>query len=275
MGVAMNWVVTTVLVDPNELFREGLRRVLANTRFRVKRLGCLLDEVRLRMPRSSGSVLVLLGTTGSLGSLTLDISRFRATNPDIRLVVLGDNCEREDISQAFYAGANGYLSKTASCEALTKSLELVMLGASVLSAEAARRVFGSDDIRSKAIRSEALTPENDKWLENQKNLSEREMSIVYCLMSGESNKLIARKYGIAEATVKVHIKAILRKISVKNRTQAAVWAHHNLSIASRGGSRSPDDTDDRSLPIERKQYSFLAGETAKRTGMLSYDPASS
>ena len=87
----MNRVVTTVLVDPNELFREGLRRVLANTRFRVKQAGCLLDEVQLKIPRS----LVLLGTTGSLGSLTPDIAHFRAANPDTRLVVLGDSYERE------------------------------------------------------------------------------------------------------------------------------------------------------------------------------------
>jgi two-component system, NarL family, nitrate/nitrite response regulator NarL len=219
----MAQVVTTVLVDANELFREGLRRALANTRFRVKRVVGLLDEVR------SGSGLVLVGTTGSVGSLTLDISRFRAANPDTRLVVLGDNCEREDIPRVFRAGANGYLSKQATCETLTKSLELVMLGASVLSPEATRQIFGSNEIRREAIRAEGLTPGDDRRLENQRSLSEREMSILHCLMSGESNKLIARNYNIAEATVKVHIKAILRKILVKNRTQAAIWAHNNIS----------------------------------------------
>jgi two-component system nitrate/nitrite response regulator NarL len=253
MGVAMAGVVTTVLVDPNELFREGLRQVLANTRFRVKRVGCLLDDVLLKVRQNSGSVLVLFGATGSFGSLTLDISRFRSANPSARLVVLGDNCEPGDIPRVFRAGANGYLSKQATCETLTKSLELVMLGVSVLSPEAVRQVFGSDDIRGEAVQTEGLTPENARSLEKPRSLSEREMSILHCLMSGESNKLIARKYSIAEATVKVHIKAILRKISAKNRTQAAVWAHNNFSIPSHVGSRSPDDADNRSVPIEKTQ----------------------
>ena len=55
-------------------------------------------------------------------------------------------------------------------------------------------------------------------------LSARETGILRHLARGESNKVIARQLDITEATVKVHIKAILRKIQVRNRTQAAVWA---------------------------------------------------
>ena len=60
-------------------------------------------------------------------------------------------------------------------------------------------------------------------------LSHRETGILRCLMQGEPNKTIARQFAITEATVKVHIKAILRKICVRNRTQAAVWAHNHSS----------------------------------------------
>ena len=55
-------------------------------------------------------------------------------------------------------------------------------------------------------------------------LSARHKSILSCLIEGDSNKVIARKINIAEATVKVHVKAILRRIHVHNRTQAAIWA---------------------------------------------------
>jgi two-component system nitrate/nitrite response regulator NarL len=61
-----------------------------------------------------------------------------------------------------------------------------------------------------------------------KGLSVRETVILRCLMEGDSNKLIARKFDITEATVKVHVKAILRKIRAKNRTQAAIWAASHL-----------------------------------------------
>src|SRR3546814_3750398 len=56
------------------------------------------------------------------------------------------------------------------------------------------------------------------------NLSDREIEILRCLISGDANKIIARRLEITEATVKVHIKAILRKLRVMNRTQAAIWA---------------------------------------------------
>ena len=61
-------------------------------------------------------------------------------------------------------------------------------------------------------------------------LSPREQSIMQCLIAGDSNKSIARKIDIAEATVKVHVKAILRKIRVQNRTQAAIWGMNNGSV---------------------------------------------
>jgi two-component system nitrate/nitrite response regulator NarL len=60
-------------------------------------------------------------------------------------------------------------------------------------------------------------------------LSPREKLILLCIIEGDSNKSIARKMDIAEATVKVHVKAILRKIRVQNRTQAAIWGINNGS----------------------------------------------
>jgi DNA-binding NarL/FixJ family response regulator len=55
-------------------------------------------------------------------------------------------------------------------------------------------------------------------------LSHRERQVLTCLAHGQSNKEIARVFNISEATVKVHLKAILRKINMHNRTQAAIWA---------------------------------------------------
>jgi two-component system nitrate/nitrite response regulator NarL len=65
-------------------------------------------------------------------------------------------------------------------------------------------------------------------------LSGREQCVLRGLIEGSSNKIIARKYEIAESTVKVHVKAVLRKIRVNNRTQAAIWAmNHELSLVDR------------------------------------------
>ena len=64
-----------------------------------------------------------------------------------------------------------------------------------------------------------------------RSLSSKEESILNWLTRGASNKMIARELDIAEATVKVHVKAILRKTRVQNRTQAAMWAvaHSRMS----------------------------------------------
>jgi two-component system, NarL family, nitrate/nitrite response regulator NarL len=60
-----------------------------------------------------------------------------------------------------------------------------------------------------------------------RELTSREMEVLRRLARGNCNKLIARDLGIAEATVKVHVKSLLRKLRLLNRTQAAVWAVNN------------------------------------------------
>jgi len=70
------------------------------------------------------------------------------------------------------------------------------------------------------------------YQQNAPQLSPREKLILRCLVEGDSNKRIARRIDIAEGTVKVHIKAILRKIGARNRTQAAIWGMNDRSLAS-------------------------------------------
>jgi two-component system, NarL family, nitrate/nitrite response regulator NarL len=73
------------------------------------------------------------------------------------------------------------------------------------------------------IATEALGVYNPRF-------SAREQCVLRGLVNGDSNKTIAREYGIAEASVKVHVKALLRKIRVSNRTQAAIWAVNGQSV---------------------------------------------
>ncbi len=74
-------------------------------------------------------------------------------------------------------------------------------------------------------------------------LSERETQILQCLIEGYANKLIARRLDIAEATVKVHIKGLLRKINVSNRTQAAIWALNQSFTAQQTHAVQPGEHD--------------------------------
>jgi two-component system nitrate/nitrite response regulator NarL len=110
-------------------------------------------------------------------------------------------------------------------EVLIKSLELVVLGQLVLPTELITSLL------NRAEASDAQWPQgrpSDRRVvpEGQRTgrLSAREAEILRHLMEGAANKVIARKLDVAEATVKVHIKAILRKVGAANRTQAAMWA---------------------------------------------------
>ena len=122
---------------------------------------------------------------------------------------------------AFQAGADGYLIKTISSDVLTASLDLVMLG-EVVFPSAALNLGGEADQPAEPVVNQDVNEVSPR------GLSVRETVILRCLMQGDSNKLIARRFDITEATVKVHVKAILRKIHAKNRTQAAIWAASNL-----------------------------------------------
>jgi two-component system nitrate/nitrite response regulator NarL len=130
---------------------------------------------------------------------------------------------------AFAAGANLYFANSVSCDALIKALELVMLGETILPPQLfavignGQERKGMRPIRQRVHGDAAQRTQAD----NTPRLSGRETSILRCMVAGDSNKVIARKIDITEATVKVHVKAILRKIRVHNRTQAAIWAMNN------------------------------------------------
>jgi two-component system nitrate/nitrite response regulator NarL len=131
---------------------------------------------------------------------------------------------------AFRLSVSAYLLKRINFVTLVKSLELVMLGESLFPADVLTEIgkeHGVDiQVEKEVI---AYSPPTSH---SGRGLSARETQILKCLIQGDSNKVIARRLQIGEATVKVHIKAILRKIRVQNRTQAAIWAVNHLDAAA-------------------------------------------
>ena len=108
-------------------------------------------------------------------------------------------------------------------EALSRSIELVMLGQQIFPTQAALALVGNRS-SGPAYAGNALPSETTL---RTRGVSGREGEILRSLLSGHSNKMIARQLGISEATVKVHLKAVMRKINAQNRTQAAVWGLAN------------------------------------------------
>ncbi|HYG87070.1 MAG TPA: response regulator transcription factor [Azospirillum sp.] len=206
--------VNVFLIDGNKLFREGMKRLFDNSPFNVVgEAGSLCEgasalDVAVERP---DLLLVDLANADEIEPLR----SLRAAHPQTRIVVLtGALCTRQ-LSGALSAGADGYLMKDIACEALMQSLRLVMMGEKVFPTHLAALLVSSrvEDIVDTPTR--------------RKGLSQRETQILHCLLNGNSNKMIAIHLNITEATVKVHLKSLLRKINASNRTQAAIWAMNN------------------------------------------------
>ncbi|NTF91056.1 response regulator transcription factor [Agrobacterium rhizogenes] len=106
-------------------------------------------------------------------------------------------------------------------DAKSFALKQLALGDAIICPDAGSDVF---DVHEHDARMAAAPVQTTRIVNGVRNLSPREKSILKLVMGGESNKQIARRLEITESTVKVHIKTILRKIDVRNRTQAAIWA---------------------------------------------------
>ena len=207
--------VPLLIIDPNRLFREGLRGLLSGSQFDVTHEASdVTDGLEVVKANDEIGIVILdFSSDGSDAELQI-LKQMRAANEDIKLIVLTNDMSARLLARALNAGADGYLLKSLSSKVLVQSLRLVDLGEKVFPTKLATM-----------ITSGQLDPTvAEARVSSVKGLSAREREILRCLLHGQSNKGIARQLGITEATVKVHLKAVLRKLNVGNRTQAAIWA---------------------------------------------------
>jgi two-component system, NarL family, nitrate/nitrite response regulator NarL len=220
----------TVLIGKNVLVREGISRILHTANFRVVLSASRVDELPDEL--QAAQLLFLIIDNGDSFDVALNQIRFvRDHYPDARIAIVSEHYRPDDLLSAYRAGASGYFVNVNSCEAFIKSVELVTMGEAVF--PPAFLSFALDSVLGRQAASTEQVG-HDVMLSAEEpaepHLSPREKAILSCLIEGNSNKSIARKIDIAEATVKVHVKAILRKIRVQNRTQAAIWGMNNGSL---------------------------------------------
>jgi len=174
------------------------------------------------------------------------IELYRDQHPGGRIAIVADHYRLSELISAFRAGAKGYFADLMTCDAFIKSLELVMMGETIFPPAFLSFVLDPEGDRGEAAprdeNNQSILIRTENTLAPQ--LSTREKSILRCLIEGDSNKCIARKIDIAEATVKVHVKAIFGKIRVQNRTQAAIWGMNNGSLTRLANNSSPPSTSD-------------------------------
>lgn len=227
----------TILIGPSALILEGITRILTPTRFHVIASAPTIDDLSPDLLPVDGLLLLIIDAGENPTSSIEQIKLFKARYSIGRIAVLADRYRSNDVMSAYRAGANACLVKVAPSNVLIKALELVMLGETIVPPAILSVVSIDDHWLESSLHTERSSGETvDELIKGEgtsvPKLSAREKCILRCLLVGDANKVIARKVDIAEATVKVHIKAILRKIRVQNRTQAAVWAINSRLFAS-------------------------------------------
>jgi two-component system nitrate/nitrite response regulator NarL len=234
------------------LFHNGLRELFAKSRFRPVRIATSLTEDLESYLRSGEHCVWLTGVEKSIASTSALVGKVLAANPRVKAIILAPTHASEDVVVALRAGASGFLFQDIAGETLLKSIELITLGQMIVhpqltwnssrfdgaqASQSTSGLVGNDlpQVAQRHLSQSALAAEAEAADENQSSdvptLSRREMLILRMLMQGASNKVIARNLVITESTVKVHMKAILRKLRLRNRTQAAMWARNNVNDA--------------------------------------------
>ena len=201
------------IVGSRSLFRAGLVDLLSAIGFSPIEEADDSNQLNRRLGGKPVDDALVIGLARGVVDFVGVVKDLKSWMTNASVVCLAPEFDLETMSDCFAAGASGYLLEEISREALRESLRLVDAGEKVFPSELASQ------IQSLATKTDS----SDNLLPAESTLSGREVEILRGLANGQSNKAIAKNLEIAEATVKVHVKRVLRKAHVMNRTQAALW----------------------------------------------------
>jgi two-component system nitrate/nitrite response regulator NarL len=218
----------TIIVGQSDLSVEGIARVLDKTEFKV--IACAFSVGHLAPSDLQGhkTILLILDNGCDVKNALQQLKAFRQLHGDPRIAVLTRGIRVADVASLLQAGANACFDQGIPPAIFLKSLELVMLGETFLSAA---------KLSLPREKTEERSPAGP--------LSLQELKVLRYLAEGQPNKNIARKLGTAGANVRSRVKSILDKIGVENRTQAAVWAMRSglLETSKRDGRHGEEENE--------------------------------
>ena len=203
-----------LLVDDHDLFRTGLRNLLADQGVDVvgeAQTGAeALGLVRDLAPDVVVMDLNMPGMTGVEATRQINVLA-----PLTRVLVLTISDQDADVLDAILAGASGYLLKDSSIQDLLQGIRSAAVGEALISPHIASKVL-------QRVRATSTSPEIADTIRAE--LSDREIEVLKLIANGTDNAQIAAELHISPKTVKNHISNILMKLQIDNRIQAAVYA---------------------------------------------------
>jgi len=203
-------VVNIMIVDDHSILREGLKVVLSKqSDFRI--VGEAADgteAVKKAMVLHPDVIIMDIRMPYSGLQATMDIMQ---ALPETKILILTISETEADLIESVKAGARGYLLKGMDADALVSAVRTVAVGGAIFTPSIAAKLL--DDFK-------ANLNKND----NDISLTSRETDVLALVANGASNKEIAAQLKVSEPTIKAHLRNILGKLHMKNRSQAAVYA---------------------------------------------------
>ena len=204
-----------ILVGDNRLLNEAISSILKNDGLAVAHTISTCAELIPLLATIDEQPALILWDSPTI--LEQDVARWAEISrkfSKIGIVVLTEEIDVASANLALAAGVRAVLPKSISARVLSLSLQVIALSENLITVDA-------------SLAGGWHTPPSShqpiETIKRSSRLSPREYEILQRLGAGSSNKTIAHELGVAESTVKVHLKALMRKLDVSNRTQAAMW----------------------------------------------------
>jgi len=205
-----------LLIDDHTLFRLGLKGLLERSDIDVVAAASTGQEGLDIAGQHEPEVILLDMRMPDMDGL-LVLKKLRAQGVKVPISMLTTSTDETDLVESLRNGAQGYLLKDMDPEELVAALRKIVAGETVVAPQLAGTL-------ARALQEK---PEGERKKTPLSDLTPREFEIIQHLAEGQSNKAIARNLGISDGTVKLHVKAILRKLNVRSRVEAAVIAVEN------------------------------------------------
>lgn len=203
-----------LIVDDHGLVREGLKAIVGQSDLQAQCLEAW-DEASIwqQLTQHADMDLVLLDIQlPGLSGMEL-LKRIVSERPQLPIIMLSADHDSDTVSQALQLGASGFMPKSSLNQVLISAIRLVVAGGVYIPPEAL--------LKSVSKPQAAPAPKPAVSLDSL-GLTNRQVDVLRLLLKGMSNKLISRQIDLAEATVKIHIRGILRALNVTTRTEALV-----------------------------------------------------
>jgi DNA-binding NarL/FixJ family response regulator len=210
-------MINILIVDDHAILRDGLKNILSFEED-MKVVGEAIsgeEALKLAEELAPDVIIMDINLPGINGVETTSL--IKTKNPAARILVLTMYTHDEYLLAALKAGADGYLLKDAPSEHVVEAIKAVSRGESMITPSMTKKLVNMHLQQTQVRRDDS-------------NLTDREQEVLIGLVEGLSNKEIAEKLFISDKTVKIHVSKIFKKLEVKSRSQAVIYAVQNQLV---------------------------------------------